>query len=293
MATVAHRGSQINIKPKKKSGGGPATHPFSEATVSDGKGGFVPLSQWVAQHPAAPAPAPAAGQPGGAPVKPADVNPFFTPQDLQSINDFNTRYAIDLANIDFELGNLQSDTTYQKGNNDKQARENTAQAADQMAARGLFQSSVKDAALYDIEASRSLANKFLDDKLTAATLNAGTQKKILGDSKKRFDEAINSQGVQNAAEQNATLHQGWADAMAAWEQAHPKPPPVAAAPKPVTAPKPGQGTGHSGPSYQPGVVEAILGHSSPAPNRSQGRGTVQPRNGGSHSGPVYTRPVGR
>ena len=215
------------------------------------------------------------------------MNPFFTPQDLQAINDFNTKYATDLSNLDFELGNLRADTTYQTTQNDKQAKENRAAAADQMAGRGLFQSSIKDAALYDIEASRSLANKFLTDKMTAATLNAGTQKKILGDSKKRFDEAINAQGVQNAAEQNASLHQGWADAMAAWEQAHPAPPPVAAAPKPPAAPKPGQGTGHGGPSYQPGVVGAILRNSKPAPPKPPKGG------GGAHSGPVYTRPVGR
>lgn len=195
-----------------------------------------------ATKPKAPATKPAATAPAaGPPPKPALVDPFLTPEDMSAVNDFLTSWGQQNTSIDTNLRNQGIDTQYQETQNDNAAKANTAATADAMAARGLFQSSIKDASLYDIEAQRALANKFLDDKLTTATLDAGTQKKILGDSKTRFDEAMAAKKVQNASAVNDPLSQAWAAAMAQY-----KPP---AAPAPSPAPKPA--APKPTPAYQP------------------------------------------
>jgi hypothetical protein len=170
---------------------------------------------------AAPAAAAAAAAPA-APAAPTPVAGFNTGTDLAAINDFLTNYTTSLEDIDNQLNTLGYDTKFQKTENDKDAKEATSGSADAMAARGMFQSSVKDAALYDIEAQRALSNKFLDDKLTQATLNAGTRKQTLAQSKKRFDEANILRMGENAAGVNDAANSAWADQMATHAQL-PKP----------------------------------------------------------------------
>jgi hypothetical protein len=175
------------------------------------------------------------------PPQPGRIDPFFTPEDLAAINDFVTNFSTRLADLDAGVRSLEIDTSYQKGQNDKQAKVSANEATDIMAARGLYRSSVKDAAIYDIEAHRSLANKFLDDKLTEQRLNSGTQKQILADSKTRFDEAMKSKQVQNAQGVNDNSLAAWAERMAAWvppSTSSKTTPPGAAPAKPAAPIKP-------------------------------------------------------
>src|SRR4051794_29355121 len=58
---------------------------------------------------------PAAPAKPGPPVAPGRIDPFMNGNDLLAFNDFMTNFTGQLGNIDFELGNLQTDTTYQKG----------------------------------------------------------------------------------------------------------------------------------------------------------------------------------
>jgi hypothetical protein len=175
-----------------------------------------------AATPAGAAPAPAAAGPvDTGPAAPVAVDPFFTPDDLLAISQFDTDLKTKLEAIDFDLGNLETDTTLQKTNLEKDAKGSTAAAQDDAAARGIFRSSVKDASLYDIEASRSLSEKFLNDKLTAARTNAGTNKTILGTAKGEFDKAMAARKAANASGVNSAANSAWADAKATWEAAQP------------------------------------------------------------------------
>lgn len=201
------------------------------------------------------------------PAKPGLVAPFLNPDDLQALNDFITNFGQQTSTIDTNLANQSIDTNYQKAQNDQNAVQQTAATADSMAARGLFQSSIKDASMYDIEAQRALSDKFLDDKLTAATLDAGTQKKLLADSKVRFDTAMAAKQAQNASAVNDPLSAAWAAAMAKYTAAHPTSPKPKAVtppkPRPAAVPKP-----RTRPAYGQGTARNVGG------NRSQGTGRV-------------------
>ena len=166
------------------------------------------------------APKPAAAP---APAQPVAVEGFLSGLDLQGFNEFMTNYQTSIEDIDNQLAGLKTDTAFQKTGNNKAAKENTNESNDAMAARGLFQSSVKDAAVYDIEATRALSNKFLDDKLTESTLNAGTRKRTLAEGKKRFDEAMILRKGENAQSVNDPANAAWSDKMATWNASQPKP----------------------------------------------------------------------
>jgi hypothetical protein len=183
-------------------------------------------------------PAPAAAQRPStpAPAQPDPATPFWTADDLAAINAFNSEFATKLANFDFEIGNLETDTRYQKGQLDTSAKENTAAVSDDAAARGIFYSSLKNAAVYDIEAQRKIQSTFLDSKLTAARLNAGTQKGILQTAKEGFDKAMLQKQGENAAGVNDAANAAWASAQAAWEAA--KPASAGAAPVAKATPRP-------------------------------------------------------
>lgn len=187
----------------------------------------------------------AAGAPAAAAVPalpaPTPIPGFSTGADLAQINDFLTQYATSVEDIDNALSNQLSDTKVEKTKNDKNAKVGTVQTADEMAGRGIFQSSVKDAALYDIEAQRALSNKFLDDKMTQATLQAGTRKRTLAEGKKRFDTAMLLRKGENAASVNDPANQAWADKKAS--QLAPPKPKVYKPPKPkgYKPPKPKKG----------------------------------------------------
>lgn len=158
----------------------------------------------------------------GAPPAP-HVDPFFTSEDLLQISQFTTDLRTKMADIDRELADLGAQTTLDKTNNEKGAKESTAESTDSMISRGLFQSSVKDAALYDIEATRKLQETFLTDRLTRATLDAGTRKKILADSQTGFNTYMAGKQVDNARGVESTM------------------PPPAAPAAPAAGSKPGTG----------------------------------------------------
>jgi hypothetical protein len=187
---------------------------------------------------------PATATAPGAPAAPPPVSPFLTSGDFDAINSFYTDLNTKLGDIKATVGTFdpttgtwsggteQADTEFQTAQTDKAAKANTGAAQDDAAARGIFQSSIKDATLYDIEAQRSLSDKFLNDKLTADRLAAGTNMQILANSKAAFDKNYGSvdangnpifgrRAFENAQGVNDTNGSAYAAALAAWKTAHP------------------------------------------------------------------------
>jgi hypothetical protein len=137
------------------------------------------------------------------------VDPFLTGQDLvdlsgilsdldQKLGFTDASGVVHKGSIDTGLEDLGSQTAIQKDQVDKSAKENTSSATDNAIARGLFQSSIKDATLIDIEAQRAIQQKFLDDRLSTATINANTQKSALGQYKTGVLSGFNTKAVENA-----------------------------------------------------------------------------------------------
>lgn len=229
-----------------------------------------------AAAPAAPA---AAAAPAGtpAPAAPGLVDPFFTADDLDAINAFTTDLATKLEGIDFELKNAETDTAYQKSQNDTSAKQSSSSATDDAISRGIFSSSIKDATIYDIEAQRSLSAKFLDDKLTAQRLTAGTNKQILSTAKTNFDtnmatrKAANAQGVTDA---NNTA---WAAAKAAWDANQPVAAPAVAAPAaPAVAAKP-TAKAPANTLFAPTPTATKPKYDPSRPNTASGTGNTKPK----------------
>ncbi len=125
-----------------------------------------------------------------APTAPATVQPFATADDMLAVNDWLTNFTTQMEDIDFGIGQLETDTKYQKGQNDRQAVENRSASDDAMAARGVFSSSLRDAAVMDVEATRSLANTYLDTKLAEAITTGTTRKNTLATAKTNFETGM-------------------------------------------------------------------------------------------------------
>jgi hypothetical protein len=126
------------------------------------------------------------------------IMPFLSAEDLINLAQFSGANESTLAQIDAALAQQQTDTAYQKKQLDKDALKATTNTQDQMAARGLFQSSIKDAALYDIEGQKTMRQGLLDDQLHNAQLSASRQKQIIQDSIARMNAAMSLRAVENA-----------------------------------------------------------------------------------------------
>lgn len=209
----------------------PAGNPFARP------GGWGANYPWN-KKPAAAAQPTASAQPAAA-AQPARerTKPFLTADDQAQFDGMIQEWLAKLQDIDSQLAQMTSDTTYQKTQGNKAATANKAQASDDAAARGLFQSSIRDAALYDIEAQRTLQQKFLDDRLTAAHTDASNKKHWFNTEFKPWVEGIKAQkGAENANAVEATLP--------------PPPEPPGAAPAPG-APKAGEQPKTTGSKPQP------------------------------------------
>lgn len=149
------------------------------------------------------------GAGGGAP--PARVEPFWTGDQQAGYWDRYGQLAGLVGytapdgtyvpgSIDAELGALANDTTYQNTQLDKQQQAATTAAVDNAIARGLYQSSIKDADIFDITATAKLRKQYLNDKLNMARLEGARRKKQAGDNWTNFlSHGWLQMGVDNAA----------------------------------------------------------------------------------------------
>ncbi len=153
-----------------------------------------------AQTPAAASPAPESSAP-----QPPSIEPFLTPEQQISFTQANFQNSTSLAEIDRALEDLRAKTNYQRTQNDKEFKDTTSQAKDAYAARGLSQSSVKDAGLYDLQAQNAMRQQFLQDQLTNAELSAENQKQNIRNYASDLARSRASMMAQNAAQAASQL----------------------------------------------------------------------------------------
>lgn len=126
------------------------------------------------------------------------VAPFLTGSDLTEIANFNFEDSSSRADIDKALTDLAAQTGYDKTSIEDSALRNRVGTADDMVARGLFRSSVKDASIADIEKNRVLQQGQLDDRLRIATTDAGNRKNMLDQRRNAYLAALAQRQVENA-----------------------------------------------------------------------------------------------
>jgi hypothetical protein len=172
------------------------------------------------------------------------IQPFLRPEDLQALNDFQFTSANSLADVDKGLADLTTQTNYNRQQTDLGAKKSSSDATDNAIARGLFQSSIKDATLYDIEGQRARQQQLYTDQLNNATLDAQRRKTIVTQAQEALQNRLNDQAVENARQLSA-------------QQSVPAPPPDPGAPPPApaapAAPKPYQEQAGSSSKGVPGV----------------------------------------
>jgi hypothetical protein len=155
--------------------------------------------------PAAATSAPTSAAPGAAPAAPARVDPFNTTGQVQDKIgwDFSNANSIeDLKGIVAQAG---TQATYDSTQNERSAVVNQSRNSDNMAARGIVQSSVRDAASYDIEAQRALQKGLIDDTLHNVTTSANAKLEAIRVANQAYQTNYNAQAVENARAAEATI----------------------------------------------------------------------------------------
>lgn len=222
---VVKGGKRYHYYPKGRDGGGKAQ--YIQVRPGTSGGGQRPVSSAPAlMSPSAPAPAPAPAAPA-APAAPSVplINPFLRPADLQSIADFQFQTANSLADIDKGLADLGTQTSYDRQQTDRGAKQASANATEDAIGRGLFRSSIKDATLFDIEGQRARQQQLYTDRLNNASMDAERRKATIRAAQDALNRNMAEQAVENAREVSRQQ-----------QVAVPGPPP-AAAPAAPAAPK--------------------------------------------------------
>lgn len=143
--------------------------------------------------------------PGSAGVHTPVIQPFKMAGDMMQTSDENFNLEQGLANLDTEFSNLKTNTDYEKTQVNKSEVNAKNTTVDNMIARGLGQSSIRDGEIYDIQATASMRRNFLDTTLGTAEIALGTNKARL---QKRHDDimtAMAAKEVENAQNANAGM----------------------------------------------------------------------------------------
>jgi len=143
--------------------------------------------------------------PGTPGIENQPVPPFWQSDDLAELGDRNFDWDQQLADIQSGLERLIFQTDYDKSQIDKSRVQELAATSDEMASRGLMQSSIRDADLYDIESTARLRKEFIDTQIKTAQMESERQRGLIQSNRDAFAEAYNKRGVENAQGVNADM----------------------------------------------------------------------------------------
>jgi hypothetical protein len=132
------------------------------------------------------------------------VAPFLTPDQQAALTGFDTNYNISQGALNQQASD--ANTNYQTGvtANQKTHDINTDTANWNMAARGLFQSSIRDADLNDINATLTTRNNILRSNLNRTMANIAIAREKLQNSYTTEHNLYNWYSTQNAMNQTPT-----------------------------------------------------------------------------------------
>lgn len=140
------------------------------------------MAQGAAPRPAAPAAqAPAAQAAAAVANKP--VKPYLSPEQQMAADDSLFQIDDGIYNFNKSYGDLEANTKYETAGVNKREQENNAAAVENMIARGLFRSSIKDAELADVAGSAKARRDYLQTGLETARIDRDVRVKKLSDRK--------------------------------------------------------------------------------------------------------------
>lgn len=131
------------------------------------------------------------------------VQPFNTPDELQQKADRFAQLQTGLFDLDYSVKKMGADNDFQKGEIEHNLKLNVAGTIDNMIARGLGQSSVKDGEINDLNATAAIRKQYLDTTLNAATIDAQRRASVLNDQYGTFLNTLNQMAVGHASDLNA------------------------------------------------------------------------------------------
>jgi hypothetical protein len=137
--------------------------------------------------------------PGSAGVHTPTIQPFQTSDDMMNVADSEFDLGQGLADLDKGFADLKTNVDYEKRQVDKSEVASKNTTIDDMIARGLGQSSIRDGEIYDIQATASMRRNFLDTTLGSAEIALGTNKARLQKRHDDIQKAIDQKAMENAA----------------------------------------------------------------------------------------------
>ena len=153
--------------------------------------------------------------PGSAGELAPTTDPFLTADDLEERAATENEYNQNLAALDYALENLRIDTESGKVDVENARVAGLKSTNDDAAARGIFNSSIRDANLFDVESTAAVNRSLLDRRFDAQVLANQTQKLAYDQAWQDFQSAQNRKAVENAQEVDATQSKYLVDPVAA------------------------------------------------------------------------------
>lgn len=142
--------------------------------------------------------------PGSPGVQNAPVQPFLTPQQMLEWGEGQQHKKENLAEFASNLINAETQEAYEAENVAKEGLLNHTRSGENLTARGLFHSSIRDGDLADIDAATALKKKFLETNLENLKITTKGKEALINDQwEKVYEPAWNALKVQNAQEAGA------------------------------------------------------------------------------------------
>jgi hypothetical protein len=133
-------------------------------------------------------------------VKNDIIDPFLTNDQIAEKAQKTQDYKDTISNLQYALKMQQTETDYGKAQIDKQKPYDLEKADSSAASRGLFNSSIRDAQLYDIDATAAINRANLDREFDAMRMDSERQAVQATSAFNTYNEALNQAAVDNASE---------------------------------------------------------------------------------------------
>lgn len=159
------------------------------------------------------------------------IEPYMNAEDLMNYAQRRQEYEDSLHESAYNYETSAINTAYEEGNIAKGARDAQNSSEYNFAGRGLGHSSIRDADLFDIQATASLKKTYLDSQLHSLKLNTEAKKTALESNWGTYEKGLNQKMVQNAEEANTGLPEY--EVQPGWVKNTPTP----SVPKPPAKPK--------------------------------------------------------
>lgn len=128
------------------------------------------------------------------------IQPFMKSDDMMALQEARSKMADTIANLDYDLDTEASENEYERSEIDRSAIMGRSSVNDDMASRGLFNSSVRDAELYDIDATAGIRKNFLDRTFDTLMMDTQRRKLAAQSALTEFQHSMNQKMIENARE---------------------------------------------------------------------------------------------